>query len=59
MVGDDWEVDVRAPQRCGMRSIWLKSADVKPEDETPAAIIEDLGDLIPAIASLDVVDRTA
>ena len=59
MVGDDWEVDVRAPQRCGMRSIWLKSADVRPEDETPAAIIEDLGDLIPAIASLDVVDRTA
>ena len=59
MVGDDWEVDVRAPQRCGMRSIWVRSADVTPEGEAPAAIIEDLGDLIPAIASLDAADRRA
>lgn len=53
MVGDDWEVDVRAAQRLGIRSIWLRSADLRPRDESAAAVIDDLGDLIPAIAGLD------
>ena len=49
MVGDDWEVDVRAAQRLGIRAIWLRSA----------AIIDDLGDLIPAIAELDQRERAS
>ena len=59
MVGDDWDIDVRSPQRLGMRAIWLKSADARPEGEVPAAIIEGLGDLIPAIAALEASDRVA
>ncbi|MDE2867174.1 MAG: HAD family hydrolase [Chloroflexota bacterium] len=59
MVGDDWEVDVRAAQRLGIRAIWLRSADVQPRDESAAAVIDDLGDLIPAIAGLDQQERAA
>jgi putative hydrolase of the HAD superfamily len=59
MVGDDWDIDVLGPQRLGMRAIWLKSADARPEGEVPAAIIEGLGDLIPAIAVLEASDRVA
>ena len=59
MVGDDWDIDVRSPQRLGMRAIWLKSADSRPEGEVPAAIIEGLGGLIPAIAALEASDRVA
>ncbi|MYD93765.1 MAG: HAD family hydrolase [Chloroflexi bacterium] len=59
MVGDDWEVDVRAAQRLGIRAIWLRSADVRPSDEPAAAVIDDLGDLIPAIAQLDQQERAA
>lgn len=57
MVGDDWDIDVRAAQRLGMRAIWLRSADVRPRDESATAIIDDLGDLIPAIAGLDGDER--
>ena len=59
MVGDDWNIGVRSPQRLGMRAIWLKSADARPEGEAPAAIIEGLGDLIPAIGGLEASDRVA
>ncbi len=59
MVGDDWEIDVRAAQRLGIRAIWLRSADVRPRDESAAAVIDDLGDLIPAIADLDRQERAA
>lgn len=59
MVGDDWEVDVRAAQRLGIRAIWLRSADMRPSDEPAAAVIDDLGDLIPAIAGLDQQERAA
>ena len=59
MVGDDWEVDVRAAQRLGIRAIWLRSADARPSDEPAAAVIDDLGDLIPAIAQLDQQERAA
>ena len=59
MVGDDWDIDVRSPQRLGMRAIWLKSADVRPAGEAPAAIIEGLGDLIPAIGVLEASDPVA
>lgn len=59
MVGDDWEIDVRAAQRLGIRAIWLRSADVRPRDESAAAVIDDLGDLIPAIAVLDRDERAA
>ncbi|HCU72558.1 MAG: hypothetical protein CL790_00970 [Chloroflexi bacterium] len=59
MVGDDWDIDVRSPQRLGMRAIWLKSADVLPAGEAPAAIIEGLGDLIPAIGVLEASDPVA
>ena len=59
MVGDDWDIDVRAAQRLGIRAIWLRSADVRPRDESATAIIDDLGDLIPAIAGLDRDERAA
>ncbi|MDE2767985.1 MAG: HAD family hydrolase [Chloroflexota bacterium] len=59
MVGDDWEIDVRAAQRLGIRAIWLRSADLRPGDESAAAAIDDLGDLIPAIAELDQRERAA
>lgn len=59
MVGDDWEIDVRASQRLGIRAIWLRSADLQPRDESAAAVIDDLGDLIPAIAELDRSERAA
>lgn len=59
MVGDDWEVDVRAAQRLGIRAIWRRSADARPRRESAAAIIDDLGDLIPAIAALDHNERAA
>ena len=59
MVGDDWEVDVRAAQRLGIRAIWRRSADVRPRDDSAAAVIDDMGDLIPAIAALDQDERVA
>jgi HAD superfamily hydrolase (TIGR01549 family) len=59
MVGDDWEIDVRAAQRLGIRSVWLRSADMQPHRESAAAVIDDLGDLIPAIAELDQQERAA
>ena len=59
MVGDDWKVDVRAAQRLGLRAVWLRSADARPRGESAAAIIDDLGDLIPAIAGLDRDERAA
>ena len=59
MVGDDWEVDVRAAQRLGIRAIWRRSADVRPQDDSAAAVIDDMGDLIPAIAALDQDERAA
>lgn len=59
MVGDDWQIDVRAAQRLGIRSIWLRSADLRPLDDSAAAVIDDLGDLIPAIAELDQAERAA
>ena len=59
MVGDDWEIDVRAAQRLGIRAIWLRSADVRPRGEPATAVIDDLGDLIPAIAGLDRDERAA
>lgn len=59
MVGDDWEIDVRAPQRLGIRTIWLRSADLRPRDESATAVIDDLGDLIPAIAGLDRDEQAA
>ena len=59
MVGDDWEIDVRAAQRLGIRGIWLRADDARPRREAAAAIIDDLGDLIPAIAELDRDERAA
>lgn len=57
MVGDDWEIDVRAAERLGIRAIWLRSADVRPPDESAVAVIDDLGSLIPAIAEIDQQER--
>ncbi|MCY4113406.1 MAG: HAD family hydrolase [Chloroflexi bacterium] len=57
MVGDDLEVDVRAPQALGLRAIWLRrDAPSGPASVTPDAIINDLGGLIPAIAELDAAE---
>ncbi len=54
MVGDDLEVDVRAPQALGLRAIWLRRETAPGLGSvTPDAIIDDLGGLIPAIAELD------
>ena len=58
MVGDDWEIDVRAAQRLGIRAIWLRSPDVRPRSQSGVEVIDDLGDLIPAIAALDQAERT-
>ena len=57
MVGDDLDFDVRAPQALGLRTIWLRRDDA-PElgTVTPDAIIDDLGELIPAIAELDAAE---
>lgn len=54
MVGDDLEIDVRAPQALGLRAIWLRRETAPGLGSvTPDAIIDDLGGLIPAIAELD------
>ncbi len=51
VVGDDWEFDVQAPRRMGMRAIWLRRDGAKaPDGVTPDETIEHLGDLLPAIA---------
>lgn len=59
MVGDDWEIDVRAPERLGIRGVWLRGTNARPRRESDVAIIDDLGDLIPAIAELDREERAA
>lgn len=54
MVGDDWDFDVQAPQRMGIRAIWLRRpGTVLPDNVTPDAIIGGLGDLLPAISELE------
>ena len=58
MVGDDLEFDVRVPQALGLRAIWLRrDASRDPAPVTPDAIIDDLGQLIPAIAELDAAEK--
>ena len=57
MVGDDWEFDVQAPQRMGMRAIWLRRDGAEaPDGVTPDETIERLGDLLPAIARQESPD---
>ena len=57
MVGDDLEIDVRAPQALGLRAIWLRrDSGSGLGSVTPDAIIDDLGKLIPAIAELDAAE---
>jgi putative hydrolase of the HAD superfamily len=60
MVGDDWEFDVQVPQRLGMRAIWRRPPGAAlPDDVVPDAVIDRLGDLLPAIAAQDAEDRVA
>ena len=60
MVGDDLEFDVRVPQALGLKAIWLRrDASRGPAPVTPDAIIDDLGQLIPAIAELDAAEKQA
>ena len=60
MVGDDWDFDVRTPQRLGMRAIWLRSTGATmPDSVAPDAIIDDLGDLLPSLAALEPRTRPA
>jgi FMN phosphatase YigB (HAD superfamily) len=57
MVGDDLDFDVRVPQRLGMRAIWLRADQAASHTSIkPDAIIDDLGDLLPAIASLEAAE---
>ena len=60
MVGDDLEIDVRAPQALGLRAIWLRrDSTAGPGSVSPDAVIDDLGQLIPAIAELDATEAPA
>ena len=57
MVGDDLDFDVRAPQALGVRAIWLRrNAATGLGSVTPDATIDNLGQLIPAIAELDATE---
>lgn len=57
MVGDDLDFDVRAPQALGLRAIWLRRTPTPGiASVTPDTIIDDLGQLIPAIAELDATE---
>ncbi len=60
MVGDDWDFDVRTPQRMGMRAVWLRRPGATlPDGVAPDAVIDGLGDLLPAIAALEASGRVA
>ena len=60
MVGDDWEFDVKVPQRLGMRAIWRRRPGAAlPEGVEPDAVIDRLGDVLPTIASLEARERVA
>ena len=60
MVGDDLDFDVRVPQALGLRAIWLRrTAATGLASVSPDATIDDLGQLIPAIAELDAAEEQA
>ncbi|MGW5576230.1 HAD family hydrolase [Micromonospora chokoriensis] len=52
-VGDSWEHDVVAPQRAGLRSVWLNRAGLpRPLGHTPDAEVSTVADLSTALALL-------
>ncbi|MBM4435974.1 MAG: HAD hydrolase-like protein [Actinobacteria bacterium] len=49
MVGDDWDVDVRTPQRLGLRAIWRpRPGTTLPDHVRPDGIVHELRD-VPAV----------
>ncbi|WCN84806.1 HAD family hydrolase [Micromonospora sp. LH3U1] len=54
-VGDSWEHDVVAPQRAGLRSVWLNRHDQpRPVGCTPDAEVSSMADLPAALAQLRI-----
>lgn len=54
-VGDSWEHDVVAPQRAGLRSVWLNRQGLpRPVGCTPDAEVSSLAELSIALADLHV-----
>ncbi|MFG1870117.1 HAD family hydrolase [Micromonospora arborensis] len=52
-VGDSWEHDVVAPQRAGLRSVWLNRRGLpRPAGCTPDAEVSTMADLPTALADL-------